>query len=133
MTKNNNDNSKNDSKNEKKASTIAKVIGAAIQLAFMSLVGIFVLLVVVGINEVSPDYLKDKDIDDLADLKLSAEIQEYGKFCAITLIVLLPVITTGLFYYICGFKYTVIINIIIGLSSTWWQKYYFGDRKLKKK
>jgi hypothetical protein len=120
------ENKNNKKSSDKIASAIGSIISGIILLTVMAFIGVFMFLIVVGVDEICPDYFKSvvKDKDDLAPLKLSAIIQEYGRLSSIIIIIILPITFNILFYWICGFWLTIAIQVIIYFTEPIWGKWY---------
>lgn len=116
---------KKEDKSGKLANIISSTITEIILLSVVAFIGIFMFLLIAGVDEICPEFIKSyKNEDDLASLKLLDAVQEFGTFNLVFVVILLPVIFNILFYWICGFWLTIVIQVIIYLTESIWGKWY---------
>lgn len=110
---------------DKFANVVSSIITEIISLSIVAFVGVFMFLFIVGVDEICSEFLESyRKGDDLASLKLCEAVQEFGELSSVLVAILLPIIFNILFYWICGFWLTIIIQIIIYLTEPKWGKWY---------
>ena len=116
---------KKEDKSGKLANIISSTITEIILLSVVAFIGIFMFLLIAGVDEICAEFIKSyKNEEDLASLILLEAVQEFGIFNLVVVVILLPVIFNILFYWICGFWLTIIIQVIIYLTEPIWGKWY---------
>ena len=82
-------------------------------------IGIFILLLLAGIDYICPEYLRENDEkNDLSNLMLAHSLIEFGRGASVLLVIVLPALMNIATYIICGFWISILFQIVLYYAVT---------------
>ncbi len=85
-------------------------------------VGIFLIYGSLGVHKVYPEYFKERRKGPVDNMKILAEIIEYGFVSAALIIFIMPIIFNIASYIIAGWKITMFLQLGLYLTLPYWER-----------